>query len=162
MAYVLALLAVFQIRTGALTRLVHEAPPAWDNTINVFDYRDLRPALEARGDLEGIDMIATPGWIEAGLISAAFRGELPLRVLWTNPHHFGFMQGQAAGGDALLLVPAMLQAAPGQLPDLLARARRIDPNATALEPVILNRGPEPYAAVNVIRLRLPPAGVGGE
>ncbi len=160
LAYALVLLAVLQIRTGALTRVVYDTPPSWDRTIDVFDYAGLRTALDKRGDLAGVDMIATPGWIEAGLVSAAFRGELPLRVLWTNPHHFGFMEGQRAGGEALLLVPAMLQDAPGQLPQLLDRARQIDPDARALSPVILKRGPEPYAAVNVIRLRLPPAGRG--
>ncbi len=160
-AHALILAALLHVRSGILTRYLPGEPPAWDRTIRVFDYAALAPALEARGDLAGIRMIATPGWIEAGAISAAFRGRFALRVLWGNPHHFAYMAGQAEGGAALLLEPAMLAEAPGRLRALLAGARGIDPQARALEPVILERGGRPYVAVNVIRLQLPPAGSEG-
>ena len=154
LTWALLLLAVAHLNTGVLTRLA-ASPPAWDRTTNAFDYSGLAPALAARGDLEGVDLIASRDWIEAGSMSLAFAGRLPLRVLWGNPHHFAFMRANRRGGTALLLAPDTIARARAALPELLARARAIDPGAQALAPVILPRGGRDYAAVNVIRLHLP-------
>ncbi len=154
LTWALLLVTVLHLNTGLLTRL-GVLPPAWDRTTDAFDYRGLAPALAARGDLEGVALIASPYWIDAGAMSLAFAGRLPIRVLWGNPHHFGFMRANRRGGTALLLAPDTIARARAALPELLARAREIDPQARALAPVILPRGGRDYAAVNVIRLHLP-------
>ncbi len=154
LTWALLLLAVVHLNTGLLTRLA-ATPPAWDRTTNAFDYRGLAPALAARGDLEGVELLASRDWIEAGAMSLAFAGRLPMRVLWGNPHHFAFMRANRRGGTALLLAPDTIARARAALPGLLERARAIDPQARALAPVILPRGGRDYAAVNVIRLHLP-------
>ncbi len=156
-AHALILLAVLHMNTGIVTRFFYDSPPAWDRTVNAFDYRPLRPALQARGDLDGVSMIAASGWVNAGAMSWAFSGELPVRVLGDVAHHFAYMSGARIGGQALLLEPETLARATGRLAQLLQMARTFDANAQALAPVILQRGGIPYVAVNVVRLRLPAA-----
>jgi len=155
--YALILLVVLHLNTGVLTRFFYDSPPDWDNTLSAFDYRGLRPALAARGDLDGVQMIAATDWQSAGAMSLAFAGEMPLRVLADKAHHFAYMRGARAGGAALLLSPQPLARAAERLPALLQLARQTDAQARALAPVILQRGGLAYAAVNVIRLRLPAA-----
>ena len=150
------LLVVLHVNTGILTRFGQDTTPAWDYTVDAFDYGDLRPALVARGDLADVALLAAPGWIAAGQMSLALHGEYPVRVLWGNRHHFAFMEGPRQGGTALLLEPVRLDDADARLAKLLAKVRNIDPQAQALAPVILDRGDRPYLAVNVIRMRLPP------
>ncbi len=143
-------LVTLQARTGLLTS---PPLPAWDRTMEVFDWRALEPALQDRGLLEGLDMIAVTDWQDGGRLSTALHGAYPLRVLGGDPHHFRYLSGWNRGGKALLMQPAYVDQSP---PDLLAIARRIDPDARALPPVILKRGNAPYIAVALVALELPP------
>ncbi len=143
-------------RTGLLTRFTHAEPPAWDHTIDVFDYTPLEARLQARGDLEGIRMIAVPGWMSAGPMSLALGGRYPVRVLWGNRHHFSFLKGQRPGGPALVLEPVRPDAAESRAAVLLDALRGIDPHVRQKKPVVLARGGIPYVAVLVFRLNLPP------
>ena len=154
----IALIALaLHTRTGLLTRFTHEAPPKWDHTIDVFDYTPLDAKLRARGDLDGIRLIAVPGWMSAGPMSLALGGRYPVRVLWGNRHHFPYLEGQRQGGAALVLEPVRLGQAKARAETLLAKLREIDPQVEALKPVVLSRGGVPYVAVLVFRLTLPPA-----
>ncbi len=152
MLVLLALLAA-HTRTGILTRFLSPTPPAWDQTQDVFDYSPMLKILTERGDLQGVDLIASRNWITAGFMSTGLQGNWPIRVLSDPKHHFYFMQGEAETGVALLLDPRLNSNVNKALPGLMDVARRIDPQAVALKPIRLNRGGIPYITVNVIRLR---------
>ncbi len=151
----LLLIAMLHVNTGILTRFTHATPPSWDRTIESFNYKGLLGELNARNDLEGVTMIATRGWIEAGAMSTALQGDWPVRVLGDNKHHFAYMSGEQLGGTALLLDPETLTKADKALVKMQKLARSFDEFAETLEPIILNRGGRPYIAVNVIRLTIP-------
>ncbi len=146
---------VFQADTGLLTRPFFARPPKWDNTLALFDYRALRSALERRGLWKDADLIMASGWIDGGLIASALGDGRPMRIIPGGAaHHFAYLPGAQARGTALLLRPTLLPETAQAGADMLARARRIDPGAELLRPVILNRGGQPYVAVTVVRLRV--------
>ncbi len=148
---------VLHARTGFLTRSYGDTPPAWDNTIALFDWSGLLPALEARGLLDEAQALAVLDYIEGGAMATALHDRLPVYPLGgIASHHFLFHRRSAAGGPGLLLVPATRRAYDRRLAQALDAARRVDPKAEALAPVVLGRGGVPYAVVGVIRLDLPP------
>lgn len=151
----LLLVAVLHLNTGVLTRFTYDVPPDWDRTIESFNYKGLRGELEEREDLDGVAMIATLGWIEAGAMSTALQGDWPLRVLGESKHHFAYMSGEEMTGTALLLDPDTLTRSDKSMERLQKLAYSIDPAAKVLDPIILTRGGIPYIAVNAIRLTIP-------
>jgi len=152
-AIALLLVLSLHLSTGLLTRF-SEPLPKWDRTTDLFDYSPLYPALQTRGDLADIDVIAARTWITAGFMSTALQGRWPMRVMTGAKHHFPFMSGQNMVGTALLLEPGLIGEAEAKQAAMLQRAQKIDPAAFALEPVILNRGGRPYVAVTVIRFNI--------
>ena len=148
----LVLVAVTHLQTGVVSRLFYDEVPQWDNTVNVFDYSALSGILEADGQLAGVDFLASEDWIHGGLMATAFAGQLPLRVIGEDRHHFGLMDSAKMTGTALLLSPQRIPGA-GQA-RILAMAREFDPKAVMLEPVVLDRGGIPYVQVIVVRLEI--------
>ncbi len=149
-------LALLHANTGFLTRFTSNTPPDWDQTQDLFDYRGLQEILTERGDLAGVELIATRSWITGGFMSWGLQGKFPVRVLGNPKHHFAFMTGANQRGVALLLDPQLLPGHEKQLQNLLKTARKIDPDARALAPIMLERGNIPYIAVNVVRLNFGP------
>lgn len=145
---------IVHMNTGFITR-GWDTPPDWDRTVDAFDWSGLEPALRARGDLDGINAIASVHWIEAGEMSTALRGRFPVKMLHPDQHHFRFMSGATAKGPALLLSPDTRARAEERRARLLAAAREVDPGAEMLEDVVLKRGSRDYAVVMVVRLTLP-------
>lgn len=137
-----------QARSGLLTK----GTPAWDQTMEVFDWRGLEPALQERELLQGIELLVTTNWRDAGIMSTALHGQYPVQVLGSDPHHFQFMSGAQTGGKALLLQPLYLDA-PAR--ETLQMIREIDQNARMLPPVILDRGAQPYIAVSIVAFEMP-------
>ncbi len=155
--WVVVLVLVLHVRSGILTWKTGENPPAWDDTIRLFDWSGLLPALEARGLLDDARALAVLDYIDGGAMATALHDRLPVYPLGgPATHHFLLHRRSAAGGPALLLVPATRRNYDRRLAAALAAARRVDPAAEALAPVVLERGPLPYAVVGVIRLDLPP------
>jgi len=152
--WAILLVLLLHISAGILTRFSERAP-TWDRTENVFNYSDLRPALAKRGLIEGLDLIVASNWIQAGLLSTGMQGDWPVRVLSTSAHHFEFMSGQKATGHGLFLSATVLPLAQKHGRAALAVARKIDPDAEMLDPVVLNRGGIPYVAVAVVRVTIP-------
>jgi len=150
---VLIFVASLHLSTGLLTRF-NDPLPKWDRTTDLFDYSPLYPALQTRGDLADIDVIAARTWITAGFMSTALQGRWPIRVMTGAKHHFPFMSGQTMPGAALLLEPGLIGEAEAKQAAMLQWAQKIDPAAFALEPVILSRGGRPYVAVTVIRFNI--------
>lgn len=141
-------------RTGVLTPT---PPPDWDQTMEVFDWSGLEPALRARGLLDDPVVLAVTDWQDGGRLSTALGGRYPVRVIGSEPHHFRYLQGWSAGSRALLLRPVYLAQAESAARALLQQARAVDPAARPLAPVILTRGAAPYIAVLAVSLDLPQA-----
>ena len=150
---ILIVVVIAHARSGALTNFTHDTPPAWDRTLEVFDYSMLKPELEARGDLEDVDVILAQGWIEGSFVSTALHGEYPTRV-FTKPHRFKFMKADKAVGQALYLEPVLLMDIETARASFEKRVKNLAPDATFLDPVILKRGPRDYAAVFFARLEI--------
>ncbi|MCC6008678.1 MAG: glycosyltransferase family 39 protein [Rhodobacteraceae bacterium] len=146
-------LVVAHLQTGLLTRGAAHLP-AWDSTLDAFDWSGLRPELERRGLLEGGPVLLTESWITAGQMATALGGWRPVRVLG-NAHHFAFLPDAGADGPALLLVPVRIDALHWRAGEALALAQTLDPAAQLMEPVVLPRGTRDYAAVLILSLALP-------
>lgn len=154
--WALLIALVVHLNTGLLTRPFFDTPPVWDKTDDGFRWSGLYPALRARGVLDGVEVLAAVHWMEAGAMSTALHGDYPVRLLAGLRHHFQFMSGAHRGGRAILLVPDVLSAQEKRAAQALKIARRLDPAAQELAPVILQRGGQDYVAVTVISLTLPP------
>lgn len=145
--WALLIVALMHVNIGILT-IYNQYPPDWDDTSEVFDYALLAPALDARGLTP--DVIITTDWINAGRFSTALGG-VPIKVI-SEPHHFQFMSGNDATGEALLMHPSRLASSSEVSTQLLETALSIDPTAEILLPIILNRGGTPYIAVSIVKL----------
>ncbi len=142
---------VTHVRTGILTN--HTDPiPEWDR-FDALDVFGLEDALNEKGYLDGIDLIVAGHWIKAGFMSQGLRGQYPVRVM-RAPNHFQFMSGAHATGEALYLHPVILPRADQLTEQSLELARKLDPNAELLEPVVLKRGGRDYLQIVVIRLHI--------
>ena len=139
--------ALLHVNTGILTGF-NQYPPDWDDTSEIFDYAPLAPALASRNLMP--DLIMANDWINAGRLSTALGG-IPTKVL-SEPHHFQFMSGQTAVGEALLMRLSSLADSGEMSNQLLDAALAIDPGAEILLPVILYRGNAPYIAVSIVKL----------
>lgn len=149
--YLLVAAVVIHLKTGLFTNQV-DPIPQWDR-YDAMDVSGLEAALQARGLLEGTDLIVTDGWIKGGFMSLGLHGHFPVLAL-RDPHHFAFMSGAGASGAALFLHPVILPRA-GQLTRAsLQLARQIDPAAELLDPVILKRGSRDYLEIVIIRLHV--------
>lgn len=142
------------LRTGWLTARMDPLPP-WDRTLDAFDWSGLGPALEARGLLGPDTVLASDHWIAAGQLATGLGGRRPMRVLGPNPHHFAYLPGASARGEALLILPAMPDELDRRQGEALVLAHGFDPDAEVLAAVALPRGQRDYARVVVVRLVLP-------
>jgi len=148
-------LLILQATTGVLTRPFYDQPPVWDNTFQMFSYDGLLPELKSRGLWDQTDLLMSDGWAEGGLMDTAVQGQKPMRIAArTSAHHFAFMPGATATGTALYLMPSLLRDADRVTARSLENARRLDPAATVLPPILLTRGGIAYVSVSVIRLKI--------
>lgn len=150
--WVLIGVLVMHANTGLLTRNVSGALPEWDRTIEAFDFSGLSTALDERGLLDGVELIAARNWIEGGYISTALGGAYPVRILGNDPHHFQFLEENKKGGKALLLIPKLASDPPSS--SVLDIALETDPLAQERAVLMLKRGPRDYVSVTVFALTL--------
>jgi Dolichyl-phosphate-mannose-protein mannosyltransferase len=155
--WILLFAALLHINTGILTRTWNEIPPTWDDTVEAYDWRPVYGALEKRGLLTGLDVVAADDWIDGGLNAAAVHDAYPIRIIGSDQHHFQFMQGQKATGNALMMELRRLDkpANDQEAETMLQLARTIDPNAEIIPPVILDRGGQAYATAILVRFTIP-------
>ena len=153
--WLLLLLLLAHAQTGLLTRFIYERAPDWDYTLSIFDFRDLGPALAARGLDRESDLYMASSWAFAGILDTALGNEKPMRVFdIRSAHHFVYLSDARATGTALYMEPATFRDGERTDATILANARRLDPGAELLEPIILTRGGRPYVRVTLVRLRL--------
>ncbi len=149
MIWGLVLVLLVHIPSGVLAP--DEGIASWDRTEEVFDWSALASSLEVSVGFDGTQVILADSWIEAGQLSSGLamgQGHAPVIRVLGLPHHFGFMSGSRAQGEALYLVPDRADRLDADA--ALSRAQQIDPNARPLGHVILPRGARPYAGVVVI------------
>ncbi len=155
--WILLFAGLLHINTGILTRTWNEIPPAWDDTVEAYDWRPVYPALQKRGLLAGLDVVTADDWIDGGLNAVAVHGAYPIRIIGPDRHHFQFMQGQKATGNALMMSLRRLdrQSNDHEADAMLQLARTIDPAAEILSPIVLDRGGQAYAVAILVRFTIP-------
>ncbi len=86
-------------------------PAAWgpraDITVDLIDWRELRPALAARGLLGPDAVVAAPSWIDAGKVSYALGPDVAVVCACSNPQGFRYLSDQTRwnGRDMPVIVP---------------------------------------------------------
>ncbi len=86
-------------------------PASWgpraDITLDLVDWRGLRPALEERGLLGADAVVASPIWMFAGKVSHALGPDIPVICACGNPQQFRYRydQSQWNGRDMPVIVP---------------------------------------------------------
>jgi hypothetical protein len=106
--------------------------PNADPALQALDWMPLRPALAARGLLQGRP-IAGPGWADTGKISYALGGNPNVLCLNTDDREFGFGRTPAdvVGQDILIVAPGLSSA------QMQARYGAIFDSIETLAPVTL-------------------------
>jgi 4-amino-4-deoxy-L-arabinose transferase-like glycosyltransferase len=138
-------LALSQATTGWMTRRV----PAWldiDPTLDVLDWRELKPALARRGLLHPGTTLATPSWIDSGKVNYALGDRYTVLCLCSDPRGFAFLtqRGSQTAPDILLISNATRR---DWRRTLGAYVNEIEP----LDDVVLTRGGQPAVTLHVAR-----------
>lgn len=124
--------------TGWISRIV--SLPR-DPSLELFDWRQLRGALEARG-MASSDLVATGHWMEAGKVNYALGGRTTVLCVCADARHFQFISPSDAfvGSDAFIVTQE-----PHRLAALAARFERVEP----LPDIILTRAGQPAVILKV-------------
>lgn len=137
----------WQSQTGWLSRAAPTLLHPVDPTVDLLDWRALRPALEARGDWPDDPVLASASWMYAGKLSYALGREVPVLCLCANPQHFAFRPETEglAGATVLAVLPRQeVDRLGGTLPAFFDSFEEI-------APVVLNRGGAPALTLHVYR-----------
>jgi hypothetical protein len=103
---ILLAIAATHAATGWVARLAPALFKRGDPSWEVIDWRELKPALAARGVSAGTHrFVAATSWIEAGKVAYALGPDVPVVCLCEHPHHFHFLdpQTEALGHDVVLV-----------------------------------------------------------
>jgi 4-amino-4-deoxy-L-arabinose transferase-like glycosyltransferase len=111
MAWSAALVSVILAALTWQTVLGGLIPRSWgpraDITLDLVDWRGLKPALEARGLLGPGAVVASPSWMYAGKASHALGPDVPVICACDDPQQFRYRYDQAQwnGRDMPVIVP---------------------------------------------------------
>ena len=153
--WILLGLLILHSTTGLLTRPFYDRAPAWDNTISLFDFGQLKSELKHRGLWDKTDLFMANSWAYGGILDTAMASEKPMRIFDQEAaHHFPLLSDAAATGVALFMEPQLLGDTDAATVQVLASARTLDPLAELLPPLVLRRGGLPYVNVILVRLTL--------
>jgi hypothetical protein len=151
-AVLMGLVSYQAIRGGLIPR---ELGPAADPTLDLVEWRELRPELEARGLLGADPVVASPIWMYAGKASHALGPGVPVICACDDAQQFAYRYDQTrwAGRDMPVIVAEgnnewMWRAAAGFFD-------RLDP----LPPIVIMRAGKPALTLNVAmgrNLHFPP------
>jgi 4-amino-4-deoxy-L-arabinose transferase-like glycosyltransferase len=103
----LVAVAASQATFGWMDRFVPSFPRN-DPTVDVLDWKDLKPALTARHLMKPGVVVATVSWIDGGKVDYAFGGKLPVVCLSRDPRQFAFLRDTRAfeGRDVVIVANA--------------------------------------------------------
>jgi 4-amino-4-deoxy-L-arabinose transferase-like glycosyltransferase len=104
---VFAVLIVAHARTGVGRLLAPRLLAGGDPTLQVFDWSQLPPQLEARGLLQRGTFLITTDWTYAGKIDHALHDAVPIVIFGGNPKQFGLRYDPRSflGRDAIVIAP---------------------------------------------------------
>ncbi len=138
-------LAATQAATGWASRLVPGLLDK-DPTLDVLDWRDLKPILIARGLLAPGTIVATPSWIDAGKVNYALGGEFLVLCVSPDPREFAYLQDErrVVGGDAIIVANATRS-------DWMERVKDRFERVESLDDVILTRAGQPVVTLRIAR-----------
>ena len=102
---VLVVILATQTANGWMERVAPSLFAKGDPTTDMVSWRDLRPALDARGMLAHGEFLAAPSWIQAGQSALGAGPDVPVLCLCTDPHHFYYMHDDRTflGRDAVFV-----------------------------------------------------------
>lgn len=118
-----------------------------DPTLDLLDWRELRPALEARGDWPETPVLAGRWWGHAGKLSYALGPAVPVLCLCPDPQHFRF-RPETEGHEGATVLVAIPDLEHGRL---IAALPHFFDSAEALDPVVLTRGGAPALTLHIYR-----------
>ena len=102
---VLVVILATQTANGWMERVAPSLFAKGDPTTDMVSWRDLRPALDARGMLAHGEFLAAPSWIQAGQAALGTGPDIPVLCLCADPHHFYYMNDDRTflGRDAVFV-----------------------------------------------------------
>ena len=145
-------LLIIHTQTGLLTNRFKEIP-AWDNTLEVLDWRSIRKPLQTLIDTHAPNSqskLATLTWMEAGQLSVIMENKYETLVIDGDPHHFSFLKQSSVKAPTFLV-----KVSRGLNPDptpTLNRIKKYDKTAVHLKNILLLRGSRAYATASVYLL----------
>jgi 4-amino-4-deoxy-L-arabinose transferase-like glycosyltransferase len=102
-----ALVAILATQTanGWMERVIPSVFAKGDPTTDAVDWRELRPALDARDMLGHGEFLAAPSWIQAGKAAIGTGPDIPVLCLCADPHQFYYMNDDRTfiGRDAVFV-----------------------------------------------------------
>jgi hypothetical protein len=103
----IALVVVLATQTanGWMERIAPSLFAKGDPTTDMISWRELRPALDAKGMLAHGEFLAAPSWIQAGQAALGTGPDIPVLCLCSDPHHFFYMNDDRTflGRDAVFV-----------------------------------------------------------
>jgi hypothetical protein len=117
-----------------------------DPTLELLDWRELRPLLEARGLLQPGMFVATASWIDAGKVNYALGGKVPVLCLSRDARQFAFLHDESkfVGRDAIIVANATNG-------DWLKTSERRFQRVEPLADVVLTRSGQPAISLRIAR-----------
>ncbi len=102
---VLVTILATQTANGWMERAAPGAFVKGDPTSDAVDWRELRPALDAKGMLAHGEFLAAPSWIQAGKAALGVGPDVPVLCLCSDPHQFYYMNDDRTflGRDAVFV-----------------------------------------------------------
>ena len=150
MAWSAGLVAVILVALTWQTLRGGLIPAAWgpraDVTLDLVDWKGLKPALEKRGLLGADAVVASPIWMYAGKVSHALGPAVPVICACGNPQQFRYRydQSQWNGRDMPVIVPE----GPGNA-RLWTEAAQFFDTLEPLPPIEITRAGKPVITLDV-------------
>jgi hypothetical protein len=94
-----------QTANGWMERVAPGAFAKGDPTSDAVDWRELRPALDAKRMFSHGEFLAAPSWIQAGKAALGVGPDVPVLCLCSDPHQFYYMNDDRTflGRDAVFV-----------------------------------------------------------
>ena len=145
-------IVALNVRTGVVAHAIEDAlgRPVRDQTLDLYNWKDIEPELKRRGDLTAdIKFLGSLNSTDTGKLGHALGSAMPLICLCDDVdiHHFRFMPDEAAilGSNGLIVAPDDVPAQ--RYERLRTRFARFD----YLPDVVLYRGGRPALRFHVVR-----------
>jgi hypothetical protein len=136
-----------QVSNAWMTRAISQIADVQDPTLELLDWRDVRQALEERGEWREDMLVASASWQYAGKLSHALGDEAVVLCLCDNPKHFPYLPGTTghAGAEVIVLFPEH------RIRRYLGPLQEYFETVEAMEPISLTKAGRPAQQLAVFR-----------